>query len=553
LAGEGLSATMQVMRFSSRLALLLLASTVTVSSATCRATTQAPLEPATPPATPAVTAPAATPAVAQPPAPAPLTAATTLRSADLLADVDALEKIYRALHPGLYRYNSEAELTALFAEARRELGRDRSLGEAFLVLTRLTAGIRCGHSYPSFFNQNEAIRDALFQGPRLPFWFRWLGDDMVIVKSFADRAELVPGTVVEAIGGTPAVDLLDAMLPLARADGQNVAKRRAYLEVVGDAEIEAFDVFLPLLFPALLPAQGDIELTVRPPRAQARTLTVPLQSAAARAGAARAQRAGAGADAPLWTLKTLTRGRQSVAYLEMPDWVAYKTRWDWKGFLHATMAQLVAQKTPALVIDLRGNEGGNDVGDEILAHMLDAPIARRTTVRRVRFEAVPDDLRPMLDTWDDSFFTLGQGATAISGDWRELPRDTAGDVIAPQAPRYRGKVVVLVDAANSSATFQFAMLVQKRGLATLVGTGTGGSQRGINGGAFFFARLPRTGLEVDVPLIGTFPPGPIEAAATIPDAGVTPDVLVPLTAEDIAAGRDRQLEVALDVALGKRR
>ena len=48
-------------------------------------------------------------------------------------------------------------------------------------------------------------------------------------------------------------------------------------------------------------------------------------------------------------------------------------------------------------------------------------------------------------------------------------------------------MVVLVNAANSSATFQFAKLVKDNQLGTLVGQPTGGNQRGINGGAFFFA------------------------------------------------------------------
>ena len=65
---------------------------------------------------------------------------------------------------------------------------------------------------------------------------------------------------------------------------------------------------------------------------------------------------------------------------------------------------------------------------------------------------------------------------------------------------------------------------------------TGGNQRGINGGAFFFLRLPRSGLELDLPLIGQFSDG------ERPDAGLEPDVLVVPTVSDIAGGRDAELE-----------
>jgi C-terminal processing protease CtpA/Prc len=100
-------------------------------------------------------------------------------------------------------------------------------------------------------------------------------------------------------------------------------------------------------------------------------------------------------------------------------------------------------------------------------------------------------------------------------------------------------VRVLIGPQNSSATFQFANLMQRERLGVLVGETTGGNRRGINGGAFYFLRLPRTGLEVDLPLIGTFPLTPQ------PDAGVTPDVLASRTPTVLAQRRDPALEAAM--------
>jgi hypothetical protein len=480
------------------------------------------------------------------PAPAPASApvaalgvTSVLASAALTDDLALLEQVYRALHPGLYRYNTPAEVDALFAAARGEFARDRTLGDAFLVLTRLTAGLRCGHSYPNFSNQSDAVRRALLAGPRLPLRFRWLGERMVVVADLGTGAALPAGAVVERIGDVDTAALLRELLPLARADGGNDGKRRAYLEVTGADDPAPFDVLAPLLRPGLLPARGPAALTVRFPdgarrTVQARTVTGPREPAAP-----------AAPDAPPWSLERVRRGGREVAVLRMPDWVMYHLKWDWEAALHAVMAELVAAGTHALVVDLRGNEGGNDVGDVLLAHLVDRAEPRRTTVRRVRFASVPAALRPALDTWDPGFFTLGEAATPLGDGWRELPASD-DDRLEPRAPRFRGRLVVLIDASNSSATFQFAARVQSGGLGTLVGTTTGGSRRGINGGAFFFARLPRTGLEVDVPLIGTFPPGP--DPSRVPDAGVEPDLRVEPTPADLAAGRDPQLDAALAVA-----
>ncbi|MFN0246399.1 MAG: S41 family peptidase [Kofleriaceae bacterium] len=482
-----------------------------------------------------------------------------LAARDMLDDLGQLRAIYQALHPGLYRYNTASTVDALFATPAQHLSSDRSLGEYYLAMTRLTAQLRCGHSYPNFGNQPEAIRDALFEGPRLPFGFRWLADEMVVTESLTSTANLAPGTVIETLGGVSAPELLAALLPLARADGSNDGKRRTYLEVSAHDSYEAFELLAPLVFPSLWTAvEGQptmLRLSIRAPDGSRSERVVEMMTAKARAELLAKRGGEPGREDALWQLEHREHAGRKIAYLRMRSWVAYKTKWDWKSFLHETMRQLATSRAPALIVDLRGNEGGNDVGDVILAHRTTRKIAARTTVRRVRFATVPEPLRPMLDTWDDSFFELGARARPVAafsnggsgGDWRELARDRPDDdFIVPTTPRFAGKLIVLIDAANSSATFQFAATVKRHKLGVLVGTTTGGNQRGINGGAFFFARLPKTKLEIDVPLVGTFP-----ASGEAPDAGISPDWDVPTTPADLARGHDAALARALELAIAR--
>lgn len=471
----------------------------------------------------------------------PLQRTTVLPSAALRADLDLLETIYRTLHPGLNRYNTPTEIDAIFANARTEFARDRTMGEAFLVLTKTTASLRCGHSYPNFFNQSAPVAEALLRGPRLPLLFRWLGDRLVVTEDLGTGARLPRGTVIERIGAWRSADLLRELLPFARADGGNDAKRRAYLEVTEDDATVAFHVLLRLVHEELFTANSPLELSVQYPDGRRATImTSKLEGASNSAKTAVAPNP----DAPIWQVERLRHQGRDIAYLRMRSWVMYKTKWAWEAALHQTMADLARDRVPALIVDLRGNEGGNDVGDVILSHLISQPVPRRTTVRRVRFREVPLQLRPVLDTWDKSFFTLGADATPTLGadGWYDLA--TEDEMLEPATPTYRGKLIVLIDASNSSATFQFSARVKAGKLGTLVGTPTGGSQRGINGGAFFFARLPATGLEVDVPLIGTFPLGPMGLANQVPDTGIEPDVLIEEKPEDVAMGRDAAWETA---------
>jgi hypothetical protein len=81
-----------------------------------------------------------------------------------------------------------------------------------------------------FFNQKKAIAAALFEGHnRVPFYFRWLDQKMVITKDFTPDHQLPRGTEVLSINGTPVRAILDQLRTVARADGSNDAKRVAYL------------------------------------------------------------------------------------------------------------------------------------------------------------------------------------------------------------------------------------------------------------------------------------------------------------------------------------
>ena len=318
-------------------------------------------------------------------------------------------------------------------------------------------------------------------------------------------------------------------MPIVRADGANDDKRIALLELQGLDKFETFDRLIALTLPDL--AQGIPLQTLRPDGSTRRVLVRPLtfaQRLAARHVAASDERAG-------WRFDMTD---PDIAVLRMPDWALYDSHWNWKAFIADSFAQLAAAPKRALVIDLRGNEGGLDVGDELLPFLAAQPIEVAVAPRRVRYRDVPADLDPFLDTWDPSFRHWGDDARRVDERFFDLHSDSepAGrTTIAPRGPRFAGKVFVLIGPDNSSATFQFAERVRSARLGTLVGRPTGGNLRGINGGAFFFLRLPASRLEVDVPLIARFPSG------LLPDAGLAPDVRVAESIDDLRNGRDVEM------------
>jgi C-terminal processing protease CtpA/Prc len=450
---------------------------------------------------------------------------------DLSGDIAILRDAYETLHPGLYRYATPSEVSTRFDALARAWSRPQTRSAAYLSLSRFLATVKCGHTYANFYNQTRAVRTELFDAQRLlPFHFAWIGRRMVVLANQTNESRLNPGAEVLSVNGRAAPRILRDLLPYARADGGNDDKRRALFEVRGYDRYETFDVFYGL---TQRPG-ASVRLRVRPPGSErAETFDVATIDLETRRRALRADEAN---DGPVWTL---SYPAPQTALLTMPTWALYDSEWDWRAFLDQTFAEFETRGVRKLIVDVRGNEGGLDCGDEIIARLIDAPLQREAYARRVRYRETPERLNQYLDTWDNSFRNWGDDATPAGDGWFDLRGEGGVDAIAPKGPRFRGELVVLIDAQNSSATFQFANAITTQRLGRLIGMPTGGNRRGINGGAFFFLRLPASGLEADLPLIARFP------ATPQPDAGIEPDERVPLTRAAITAGRDAALEAAL--------
>lgn len=448
--------------------------------------------------------------------------ASPLRAGIAAPDISIVRDAFATLHPGLYRYQSPRDFARSVAALDRAFQASDAEDKRYLALTRFTAGIRCGHTHANPFNQTDAVVARLFARPVcLPFHFRWIGDRMVTLGA----GELPAGTEIRAIDGRAPAAILAALLPLARADGHNDGKRRALLEVAGRDKWETFDILYPLVFPV----GSTFRIVATLPDGRTRHLSLAPIAAAARPPLAPPPVTPFG-----WTLTH----QGQTAILTLPDWAVYDSDFAWEAWIDRAMTEIDARGSTGLIIDVRACEGGLDCGDAIIRRLIDAPLPPAAFAPRTRYRRAPDALRPYLKTWDPSFRDWGDAAVPRGDGFFDLKRGEVDAPLQPKGPRFRGRVMALIGPVNSSATFQFALQLKTHKLATLVGEPTGGNLRGINGGGYFFVRLP-CGLEVDLPLIGYFSERPA------PDGGVQPDIRVAETIADLRAGRDPAMARAL--------
>lgn len=451
----------------------------------------------------------------------------TASAADLRDDIRILREALK-LHPGLYRYSTPRQVEARLAALEPGYIGAPDTARRYLALQRFLATVRCGHTHCNPYNQTRVIVEQLYDRPtRLPFSFAWIGREMVVLDG---APPLVRGSVVTRLNGMAPARLLAELLPYARADGGNDAKRVAQLAMRNTDRLEQFDLYQGLAFPP--PADGH-EIAFRTPDGARRSIVLPALTLAQRRTAIPDLGEAERKAEPLWTWRV----ENDVAILTMPTWVTYRSRWDWKAWLNERLDTLGPGR--GLLIDLRDNEGGTDCGSEILSRLAHRDLTLPGYQPRVRFRRTPTGLDPYLDTYDESIRRIGEQGEPIGDGFFYRPDLPTTDFIAAKGPRVTARVAALVGPTCSSATYIFARRARLSGLVHLFGETTGGNLRGINGGNYFFVRLPGSGIEFDLPVVGYFPTTPQ------PDSGVVPNVTVARSPRDIALGRDPAMAAAL--------
>ncbi|MEL7159525.1 MAG: S41 family peptidase [Bacteroidota bacterium] len=467
----------------------------------------------------------------------------------LMADYPLIERVVRDLHPGTYRYQTERELDAALARLRDHFSAPLTVEEAYLALNELTATLRCGHTGSPLYNQGPIVNSILHrQADKLPFTFTWR-EERMIVRYDATPDNLLPaGSEVLTLGERPVADILRELRRYVPSDGPEVPPVDGLLSLRGyPFNYDIFDALYPLVFP--LPEDGlSVTYRTEPGGPVRKAKLTPLtREARAETLVGRFPTFPARADDQYH----LDLRDNETAVLTVGNFLGNgpgALEMDYQEFFADVFAKIRAAGVTKLILDVRENQGGSDeIVRELFTYFPVKKIQRAGFTGRIRYTSLPTELRPYIRTWGDNpwFYEPKVGEYRPDGDYYELPKEFTGTVRnRVKKDAFGGQVVFLVGRDNASLGFYLARNVKRLGLGTLIGETTAGCLRGISGGQILFLRLPQTDLELDFPIVGGF------ATGEQPSHGVVPDVLVPITANQLLTGKDAVLDAALEY-LGK--
>lgn len=469
--------------------------------------------------------------------------ALTYTPEQIKEDVAVLRKTIQFVHPNLYKYRSKADLEMDLQQLEKAMLAEPTLTNAYKQVSKFATKIECSHTFTNPWNQGSLTKRAIFFQPdKVPFTFSRIGKRMFIDKNASDVEELVSGLEVLEINGVPTQTIFERLMPYVSADGANDEKKLQRLTLSGNNKFELFDIFLPLEF-------GSTQNFILKLYDHSNNQTFEKE-----VSAVSKTRRDANLKAKYPTFKNdFASGWQfdwkndSTAYLKMQSFAVFDNSFDWKGFLTSAFNEVNQKNAQHLILDIRGNEGGNDdIVEYLLLKMLNQTIEVPAPQSIVNYKKLPEELRANVSTWSKLPYNWGATVEELPNGQYQMKERFGGraKIYKPAADNFQGKVYLLVDAENSSATQIMATYAKEYDLATVIGQPTGGNQRGLNGGYMFFHRLPNTGVEIDLPLIGInlFP-----VTDDTPNGGVQPDLLVKKNITDFINGADTELQATMDI------
>jgi hypothetical protein len=425
-------------------------------------------------------------------------------------------------HSGIYRYTPKDDLDRIFDLTLRKLDRPMDPVEFFRLGAPVVAAIKCGHTRIAPPPEPEA---ALF-----PFAIEVLAGKAYVFRDYSTADGRLAGSEIRSINGLPIELILSAMTTAMPGDG-NIPTSRAWRVGRGGG-------FQRLLYP-LLGIQGPFHPVLRTPegKQESREVEGLPQSKLRELAVARHPSTHPGRTADF----RLEDGGK-IAVLSVHEF--YGSAGDppkpLDQYFPDAFRQIGEKGSKALIIDVRDNNGGADeLGKQLFSFLWDQPFRYYSDLV---LNARTFSFKPYMPNPRD--IPADEVQRGDDGKYHNVRHPNLG-IQPPSQPNFGGKVFILINGGSFSTTCEFTSTVHFHKRATFIGEEAGGAYYGNTSGYRARIVLPNTKLEVSIPLQTYY-----LAVSGYPqaDRSVMPDYPVHDTIQDLLAGRDKEMELALKLA-----
>jgi len=461
-------------------------------------------------------------------------ASAPLSPAQMQADFDLMRHALEEGHPGLNRYIPKPEMNRAFEAQRAKLTRPMTRPQFEAVVAQTLATMRCGHTK---MNADEEVETAIKNARTFPLRVLTEGRRLaVVLNETPDNQTLRPGMEIVEINGQKAPDLIDRLWPFISGDG-DIETGRLH-DIAGR--------FAQLYW--WLVEQRD-NFIVKARDASGNTVVATL------AGVTDAERrtsrnpVNETMKANIGRLMAWSPDDFALRFFNDSEVAEIRLRHfagdTYRQWIEDTFNTLHEKGTKTLIIDLRGNGGGDDMyGAMLVSCLTDKPFRY---FDRIELKTVDPSFKAHCDWPASAEARLREGTTPeLSGGYRVTANLHPG--VAEQNPGkhpFLGKVFVLTDGGTFSTAADFCAIVRHLNRATFIGKETGGAYCGNNSGFMPTLTLPNSQVGIRLPMYEYWN---AVGASGENRRGTRPDHVIELKTADVLRGVDAQLDCALKLA-----
>jgi hypothetical protein len=448
--------------------------------------------------------------------------AGTLAPAQAQADFQLARRALEEAHGGIYRYTAREDLDRVFDQAAARL--DHPMDELGLlrVLAPAVAAVRCGHTSVQL---SPALKAQRALAALLPLDVKLIDGHVFILRDLASDGKLA-GREIVSVNGVPAQQIVARLAAATPGDGF-IATGRAR---------DVAHTFKEGLY-AHFGMQGQFVLDLRSAHG-VDTVRFDGQPLAALKAASASRYPQDQFSTKFAALSMFDGGK--IARLAIFNFSDEDEADTGPVILKRAFDTMAAQGTETLLLDLRGNGGGEDgLGKRVYSYLVDAPFPYYESLEVKR-------PAPSFAQYVEGTAVIPASALRLRPDgvYEPLTHPNLG-IQQPALPTFKGRVIALVDGWSFSTTAELITQLHDKKRATFVGEESGGAYHGNSSGGAWTLVLPNSGLRVLIPRMRyTLAVGGAHAIGR----GVVPEVAVGASIDDMLAGRDPQLEKALALA-----
>ena len=452
--------------------------------------------------------------------------------AELRADFAAMYEGLQAAAFDLYAFTPKAELDRAFQEFMASLKEPLTLLKAQIRFEEFAALVRMGHTrvdFP-FAVWSKYLKDG---GGAFPLGIRVKDGKTFVARNHSGLETIARGDEILELNRAATAEWL-------KRTERHVSAETPYMA----HSLMEFD--FPMYLWVELGEPRGFDLLFRTGEGKTRKLRLPARTGEEMKVYSAAQPPGLSLSQPLREAKILA---DNVAYLRPGPFYNAEAKtgaeqWDVSGFqtfIDDAFAKFEAAGADRLIVDLRGNPGGDNLfSDVMVAWFADKPF-RFFSQFKVRVS--PQSTKANEDRLQNDAAAAGP----VSRQYADLyARANPGDVVEFDLPlveprkegRYRGKVFLLIDRHSYSNSVAVAALVQDYKFGTILGEET--SDMATTYGAMERFKLPNTGIAVGYPKAHIVRPNGDRRSR-----GVTPDIAIDIPVVETPADEVLQRAVAI--------